>query len=188
MRALSAGSTYAGVFLGLLAPLSACLQVIGPADAGPPACCSLDCVEVNLGCGVFPEGTPDSTCVALAGVGSNLDAGSAIAEYVAEACGAAGQGDKVGCVSAKFPGATCASIKRDAGNAALQASIQASCPGGFISGSCDSACLVCRQQCGQTANDCNAGCLDAQGYYGCLGCNASCNRQQAVCEAACISG
>jgi hypothetical protein len=157
----------AAALLGLAA-LSGCLQVIGPADAGPPACCSLDCVATTIGCGLFPEGTPDFTCVVLLEIGNQLDSGTAIAEYAA--------------------GDSCPSIKADAGYAALQATIGANCPGPFLAGNCDSACLTCRQACGQTASDCNADCLDAGGYYGCLGCNAGCNRQQAVCEAACIAG
>jgi hypothetical protein len=170
-------------FLALPA-LTACLQVSRPADAGPPPCCSLDCVQTTLSCGLFPEGTPDFTCVALVGAGNLPDSGTAIGEFGAQACSSANEGGKVGCIAGKFPGAVCPLILADAGFAALQALIGAACPGGFIAGACDATCLSCRQTCGQTGITCNDACL-AGGYYGCLACNAQCNTQQATCETGC---
>jgi hypothetical protein len=159
---------------------------VGTLDAGPPSCCSLSCVQTTLDCGLFPPGTPDSTCVAVGLADGDTDSGSAIPQYAAQACSAANEAEEVGCIALKFPGDACSVIARDAGGTALAAQIGAACPGGFIAGNCDATCLSCRQSCEQVGIACNGPCLDVGGYYGCLACNAGCNLAEAKCEATCI--
>ncbi len=168
---------------------SACLQIVpGEPAPGVQTCCTPACIETLLGCNLFPQGAPDYTCFVPQFSSTDTDAGAAVAQYSAEACTAGDEGAEVGCIARAFPGDACAVITADAGGAVLQSQIESACPGGFSPGACDTACVMCKEVCDQTAVECNGACLDAaEGFYGCLGCNAACNQVAAKCELACLN-